>query len=427
MKEGDKMAIYYKGTIRLSKDLTENKYILSYPNITGSTLEVFPGFTKTTSDEDDKLIMFLKEVTMVVDKKTLITDEEIKHILNKLFNSRHIFDFDKNCFISYQIIFKLVENENGEIFGKELKTGYMFPIYSQDKLENEYYYKIVKPNPASFRIEVIDIAQLKYDCLAKSAAFIFNYEIADNNEVKAYQRSNQPSRSSEIVELFNKNVFFTPFKEKEKQEVISSSPEMISMENIELLLIKLKEIDEELYNKYNSKYQSLIRLINDKETVMSADVTELFELEKELNFIVYLTKNKDGKRLIDLYAQNESNNIFKNESNQTLPLDSVLYLNYIFLIFKDKLNLHEQREIIKSISFLYLLKMINMKNEEETIVISEYISNNKNNIIILINELMESGLIDKIDIEPNISDEELINIIQNIKIRNDENNLVLKR
>lgn len=426
---------YYKGNISL---LSENRLIKVY-NIgkyDKRNLDFFKSCNDAFSNNETKAME--KTLNSLLEKER----KNITGLFPKLYEKKK-----KNLSLTphynSEIIFEKIMDEDGECYGKELYTGLIFPIFdlSNKKVVNineEIYYSSKKDNTffPEYDIEYVLTLNINFDKMDKCDAIISDYEVADINEVNDYLGVKKHKRKlkkeiSRISQLAYKNVYNSEIVPMHKEEIKREKQDemTIIMENIEFLLEKLGTIDSNLKDKYEKKYELLLN--SEEELLTNNPLTKisLTRLEGEIEYAISYSRSSSSD--IVLYLENLKkeylNNFISNNGNKTdITLQEIDKLNELFLKMKSSYNLKVQREVIRNISFIYLMEVyenIGIISKEE--LEESYFIDNKKSIIIAIESLIRMGLIEDniiIDYNSDFSAEEMLNIISNIKFKQNTEN-----
>lgn len=332
------------------------------------------------------------------------------------------------------IVYELVKDKEGNLFGRELYTKELFPIYNIRSENFDYDIKITK-EVGEYRFNLIIKPSIKLSSLEKCENFIVGHKIADLNDFNYYmnkfkRRKFLKKGANKIVEEYKKeiiilsqsNVFKDDFSLEEKEErkkvvKISQCIETTLMEDIEYGLIRLKEINKELYVEYKNKYEMLLT----KDIIRE----ELALLLGEIEYL-YIFKKRNIESILDFInnlKEEYLNNFINNTGNKTdTDLKKLDKISELFLRIKDKFNLLDQRKVLRNIAFLYLMEVYENK---DIISIEElensYFSSNLKSIIIWINTLIEEDIIEcdyLVSLRDDLNVEIVFDCIKNIRFKN---------
>lgn len=353
-----------------------------------------------------------------------LSSDELQ-IINKFLN--------KNKKNTYSVIYEIVTDQNGCIYGKELLSGLLFPI-------NEYANYLSK---SSFEIGYSYGENYSRDCYLNQTTechhanyehikfVITDHKVATQNDLDNYRERytksfNHKHKLKKHLKLlsnsYKSNVFSNTPVIDEFTLPLEPTPESLLMDNIEYLLLKLSNYNQELSNKYMVEYQNLLT-DNSSLKVMPANTTSLKLLEHKiklalsgdkgnaLNIIDYL--NNLCKTYLESFLTN-------NSSSTKITLEELdkLYENY--LIISSDFSLPAQRNISRNFTLLYLLEIKeNISTINITDLSNSYVSKNLKSFLITIDALNSLNLIEPISIDlfHQLTIENIINMISQIQFK----------
>jgi len=372
---GDKMKTYYKG--KLVTSLEDEKIWLGRLSLPLKKLF----FSKTNvslekiTEEEEKIISdFILEVLEYLPEASTErlfrnSRKDIDDILEKIIEKK------VKCKITLKsIIFEKIKDKYGNYYGKELITGLLFPISNLEKNITREYCFFVSDNTYKYPdIYTYIRKRFYFKGMNRCNAVITDSQVANINEITEYQNRKGLKKKKlvkKISELFNKNIFLEEIEQVEEKEIHS-------------------------YQKLNKNGAS--------------NIEDYFEsLKKE-----YL-----------------ENNLNKSNSTTPMTLDDIDKMEELFLKIKDEYSLTSQRKILKDIAFIYLMTVYeNIDNITVDRLKESYFSNNLKSILLIIESLRDLGIIKNelsIDLTSDISLENILNIIQNIKFNDIERENVHK-
>lgn len=406
---------------------------------------------------------FIKEIAATSEND--ITDlsktkyEEIKKFIDMQFKKLS----NKN---NKEIIFEIIKTKNGDLYGKELLTGLLFPICDLNKIKYKlsrsyitnavesksdkeiFFVKDFKGNyshESKYTIEnykkIISVTYSKHSCrlysydlipkyyysirplttyslkpvispfenLSLCELILFKPEVANKNEIEKYlnrfngflKNGKKKKFVQKITKLYNKNIFnseieiYVPVSEV-KKERIEKDKINLKLENIEYLLMLLKQKNLEMYNKYIKEYAQLINSENESLTLTPLTIENLTILEGKIEYELNNFK-RNADNILDLlhnlkteYLENFQN---KNEKTTKLSISDIDKLNESFLKIKSEYSVKEQLQIQKDIVFLYIMEII----EDDDIKLSDlensYFKDNLKYVIIVILSLIDEDII----------------------------------
>ena len=275
-----------------------------------------------------------------------------------------------------------------------------------------------------------------FENLSLCKSIVFTYKVADKNEIEKYthqfkglfKNSSKRKFLENITTQYNKNIFNSVVTEKEqkieiKKNKVEKDKMTLKLENIEYLLSKLKNKNNEAYEELQKEYNELIDSENKTLTLTPITIETLTILEGKMEFSLSYSKNKNNdifSLLEDLKKEYLDN--FKSEEDKTtkLTLAEIDKLYELFLKTKQEYALKSQTKILKDIAFLYIMETI----EDEDIKIRDlensYFIDHLKYIMMVIMSLIDDDII-KDDILINLDDElniyNIYNIIKNIEFK----------
>ena len=427
---------YYKGKFIYTKDLkyknfecciAKTKYMYSFSGL--EDIEFFDiGYDiKKLSRKDIYNASRIKDYKFRQEVLDSFNDYFASKILNIYYEIISTIDFD--------IVYEIVKDKSGNLYGKELYTGLLFPIL----LKSNYFidYEIIKREDTDRKFYLKGTAKVNFDSLYKCDIFITGNQVANQNEVDEYQNKfNKGFRKEKkkkehiyfIKYLYNKNVFKEDFtlvddkKEIKVKELEKENIETSLMEEIEYNLINLKSIDNNLYNEYRSKYEKLLNSFINKENLALL----LGEIEFSL---IFRKQSVDNilEIIRDLKHEYLDNFINKENKKTDLNLKKLDKINELFLKVKDKYDYKSQRDVLNNLSFLYLMEVIeNIDTLDINDLNNSYFKTHLKSIIIWIKLLIDYDIIKCsyiISLRDEINIDIVIDIIKNIKFNNNDDKI----
>lgn len=193
------------------------------------------------------------------------------------------------------------------------------------------------------------------------------------------------------------------------------------MQELEFLLLKLKGISKEEYDKLNSEYLELLGQEDDELHLSSLSIGAIISLQSRV-ILAYMCNGGDSvkilsylKEQVNKYIEN-INDCYKEKTEITIKdLDKICEH---FLKSKNSYTIKEQNEILRCISLLYFFEMYENKDSLTSDDLkNSYIKDNIKRILIAIDVLYTEGVIKSVpnslyDID-NL--EELLNFIQRVE------------
>ena len=336
------------------------------------------------------------------------------------------------------IIYELVSDKDGNLFGKELYTNELFPIYSSKSQKFNYKIIVEQVKGHSWSKYFLEIyPDIYISSLLKCGQIIIKHRVADKNDVEYYlnmfnqkglfKKKNIKAKEKfkqRIICLANENVFKEDFSLEKKETKVKplekQSIETTLMEDIEYNLVNLKNIDENLYREYRSKYERLLNSFITKESLA------LLLGEIEFSLIFKKQNVENILEVINNLKREYLDNFLNKSGNKTeLDLRKLDKINELFLKIKSKYDYKSQRSVLLNLAFLYFLEVYENK---DTIDINDlnnsYFKTHLKSIIMLINLLIEYGIIECsyiINLRDDITSEIVLDVIKSIKFMNIDN------
>ena len=320
----------------------------------------------------------IKKMVLARKKSCKIKFEDAPNIIQK--RNQFIKNYEFNCEYAfsrlnnlngYNIIYELVKTKNGNLFGKELYTGLMFPILNRDMI----YFNYALVFDPIHNVDIKRVAKINKDM---GSLIVRSYEI-DKKEVREYtQKFEQGIRGKiqlqkhknkikdfaeendlEVIDIVMNNNKKDEVKQ-EKEEVVKPKPnnDLKLINEIEYNLNKLKDIDLELYKKFESEYKKCLQENNTSIIVLGqinariqAEVVS--HKERLLDLINYLDKLK-----IEYINNFVNNNTIKTE----IDLKKLDKINELFLEKQDNYSVIDKVKVINSLGLIYLLEVYENKD-----------------------------------------------------------------
>ena len=428
------MATYYKGTLRLNSELNESSLYLgkSWTESFNCCEQFKEHWLKLSYGDKKCLNIFLLELNYG-EYNQKVDNQKVIDIFEKIYKMKYIYDEKSHYF---EIIFEKFKDEDGISYGKELHTGLIFPLFERNDYV-ERIYNIKKTRVGSSRFyELYIVNEYKVPSLDLCEVLIFDCKIADQNEVLDYQnmfstfgkKRQRRNFENTVREWYNKNVYnreVVPcIEEPKKKEIISQSSETKVMDSIEYLLMQLKRINIDLYNKYLKEYGELLNGLNDEMVlkVIPSTLIAFHSLEASIKVdLLSLKNNADNilEYLNKLQKEYLINILTGSEKETSITFLELEKLNELFLKAKNHYGFLEQRNVLKKIAFLYLMELIeNIDNIDEYDLENSYFVDSLKTILVHIEILRELGIIESnvlVDLNQELSVSSILEIIKTIE------------
>lgn len=305
------MVTYYKGSLVLKKNIKFRKLKFSsgyYNKKSDINIKILNTNYELTNEENDILIKDFK-------KNEYGISIEFKNILYSILLSTKLCKKKE-----INIIYKKIIDKNGNVYGEEILTGFVFPILSENDIETEtqYYFKNNIIDCVALRANIIyKLANRSEDSLYK--CYCIKNDIADYNEIEEYNNKNKylgipKSKFKEkIRRLYNMNVFDENILNQNSNtnnnlESTSTTPSFNSLLNPALSSpISLPENQcNDICSKTNNTNNSINSNNGNISSLLPTDIQ--LKLLEELKRIINSLTEEDINQLNDI-TNNDLNNI----------------------------------------------------------------------------------------------------------------------
>ena len=339
----------------------------------------------------------------------------------------------------------MVKDIDGNIFGRELYTNELFPIYSSKIQSFNYLLRVKRVGNCEYhRYDLSIECDAKVSSLLKCENIIVSHTVADKNDVEKYknifnhQKKIFKRRNERILEYFKKeiisyanaNVFKEDFRlEENKPKEIwhpeKQSVETTLMEDIDYSLMKLKNINQELYLEYKNRYDKLLDgdYTLENLSILAGDIEFYLTYKKrEIGDILEILNNLKKEYLINF--------LNNNDKKTELDIKKIDKMNELFLKIKDKYSYKDQREVLRNLAFLYLMEIYENRDiiDIDTLENSYFFTHLKTIVVwinLLIDEdVIECGYLTSLRDELNIKI--VFDMINNIKFKKIDDLKVMK-
>ena len=356
--------IYYSGEIlnlndllNISFDLGDMEHVGYSSVLTDKFLEYLNSLKREKKDKFIKLIKNYYPNDII----RLHTQEwsDIKNTINHAFSVIHNQDNGK----SISILYELITSENGDLYGKELLTGFVFPIVNNDKIEyklsisnvknavlsddgellfvktrDKYYHNhkdyrclnyshqhmiyfiesinsFTDRNKKKFYPINLTVYSLKpiihpFENLSLCDSIIFNHKVANKNELEEYtekfkglfKKNSKKAFIESITKQYNKNIFNSEIKEKEP--IQEEKKEKIEKDKLTLKLENIEYLLAKLKRKDNTSYETCLKeynnLINSETEILTLTPITLESLTILEGKIEFCLNYSKNKNIFDL-------------------------------------------------------------------------------------------------------------------------------
>ena len=405
------MKQYFKGCLISCADATD------YPSV-DVALQGY-GYRVVELDGKELLDIEICDIIQSLSKEALrtfnrkssveVTSPQMIASLNNVFKDVGSTIYENDVLLN--LMYEKVEDQEGNIYARELLSGKLFPI--SDKYTEFMKYTITNiptcPNASTFTIKMD--AEYRHPNYEKIYSVMMFEEVADKNDLDEYLNKydrmffgeyKKQKRIDRIVYESNKNVLSEEVEvteisrnRKTKTERQSQNTLTISMENIEYMISRLESINPERSKYYSEEYE---RALNSVDIMQNKRVSEtsIISLEARLEFELMFTKGENTsltEKLDELKKEYLSHFIEKTQEKTSITLDDLDKLMELFLKTKDSYSILEQRKILRNFATIYTLEVKeNIKEINSNRLKDSYFNDLKKSIILSIKSLIQTGL-----------------------------------
>lgn len=398
-------------------------------------------FANIDSKSQEILTNYLKSLSnRITEFETFqIDDEEIIKILNKEYsNTQHYYSANSTY---EEIIYERVEDQDGNIYAKELLTGSLFPIECDGTIETKVYTikRLVTNGSIVDYCDLTISSDSNHVNYARIEKIVTDYKIASPNDVenyktqfdggfrhqKAKEKFLSKVREDSMSNTLDSEVEVFPIKPKKKEKRKRESQNITTkcMENIEYLIQKLKKVNPAKAKEFSEEYEHALNIEDIMQNKMVSEAA-LIALEAKLEFELMFAKGENtslADKIEDLKREYLSHFVSETQEKTSITLDDLDKLMELFLKTKDSYSILEQRKILRNFASVYALEV--KENESEVTVErlqDSYFEDLKKSILLFINALVESGYV-KDNIITELTDtentEEILNLIKNLEFK----------
>ena len=374
--------------------------------------------------------------SMEEDDSFEIRDPEIIAILDREYKEL-VHDYD-GISSRDEIIYEKVSDEEGNIYGREILTGSLFPIASDTSIDVKEY-EVEKNKAWSNEIDfTLTITQnFKHRNYARLETILVDNEVASPNEIEEYKtrfdtgfrhekkkeeflrRIRENSNTNTLIDEVEVSVIKPKKKEKKQRETQDNTTKV--MESIEYLIRKLKKINPEKAKEFNEKYEAAL---NEEDILSkrSISLATLISIEASLEFELMFTKGENTTltgKLEELKKEYLTYFVTDSKAKTKITLDDLDKLMELFLKTKDNYSLIEQRKILRNFASVY---MFEVKENESEVTLKRledsYFEDLKKSIMICIDALIENGFVESnmiAELSKEETTEEVLNLIRSLE------------
>lgn len=336
-----------------------------------------------------------------------ISDKTLIEIFDKLERF-----FKPEIYIETYIIFEIIQDEDENLYGKELLTGMLFPVLTDSQCD--YFYNYNEDERITCRLTS------KHNNFLKLNYVISDCDVATQNQIEKYIGKKNNRFKRKIQKLYKANVFKKEVIQKKEKVFEKQNQHTKLMEDIELLLELLKKQNQKAYSKLMEEYKNAKNRRDDTLVSIEPTIEDFKSIISKIKLYLILGDFKDLPSSLSNTIESYYLKLVNNElNNQDLSIDDLDNITEMFLISKDDYEIDIQRKILKNISMLYLFVV---KSNVDSIDINKlnesYFKDNLKTIllnIIVLNEMEIIKNIPNVSFEYNISVESVFNIIKEIE------------
>ena len=266
--------------------------------------------------------------------------------------------------------------------------------------------------------------------LDQGNVFITEESFANRNEIEQYQKEyenrfmnkrNYKDFIKKLNDYAKENVFkgdIIPKKEIVHERIEKDEITKI-MENIEYLLIRLKDYNPHDYEKYSLEYDNMLSSETLKISITKASLISLeAKIEMSLNF-----GNNNATNILDyLESKKEEylNDLANNSIYSSLSITDIDNIMETYLKIQTEYDPISRRRITRNIALLYLFELIENKDHLDNLDLNNsYIKDNLLTILIWIDNLAKKNIIkcDKLlDLSIKYDMNDILEIVKSIEI-----------
>lgn len=192
---------YYKGKIIFKKNINFKKIKFNIDEYDIITV-VKPNYTLSGA-ESRVLYNYFKSFKN--NKKFAIDDDDSKMIIDRI-----TYKFFKAILTEMDIIYKKIIIDGDQIFGKEINTGFIFPLLSLNDTDLKYEVKL------DDKYGSISTHLKHRDCFHECKVYLTDERKANNNDIKKYLKNKKlKQREKKLKKLYSLNILKYDIEKKE--------------------------------------------------------------------------------------------------------------------------------------------------------------------------------------------------------------------
>jgi len=376
---------YYKGNIVLSKKINEFVVYKCIADHWGGSFIDFRFSFDREFELKNKIENIVKD--MILDRKVIrklklveandffeeILDYEFSDVYNKFNNLEGI-----------DIIYKLTQGDDGNLYGEELYTHYLFPIFNKSNVRHDYCLNLsddidddINKNKKIIEELIYNNTRLYINLIATSklrpgiGSIIVRSREANKKEVQNYLKKYNdfligPIKGQRFKEKLHHLYLMNNYKVEKKEEIYHEEnkvPASIELQNpgntikliqeIEYNLSKLKDIDSFLCLKFKEEYEEYLKTNNTSIAILGnlngrIQAEIISKKERPIDIINYLNNLK----------LEYINNFINDSSKKTqMDLNKLDKINELFLKKQNDYTMVDRVKVLNDLAFVYFLEV----------------------------------------------------------------------
>ncbi len=428
----DNQKIYYKGYLGKTNDVIKSGTSEIGSRDIGSGMITMASFDFIRIQDIywklNNYILKMKKDKFIVKDKEII--EYFNNCFTRVSRCEYYLDFSKPI----EIIFELFEDNENQLYAKEIISGLVFPIIKPSNFKNIYTIKCKKDRYGpreKYRYFLHYITKIYNPKIEEIHSCLNAVDISkvSKKEVNKYLNDHKgllkvPLFISKLERLNKLNIIKKKFKltlcdevesdirmpiQEVKRELKKESKESSLIASIMLLLKQIRISNPDIYQEQLKKF-NIIKGNQDVLTLTPLTTTTLEQFKINLEMIIYCTE-KNPTNILEYLNEikNQYENNFKEERFITIiPLSTLDSITEAIL--SQKFSIEDENEILNILAYLYLYEVYVKDNPN-----LNYLENSYFKSIYL--ERVMSSLYD-LEYEDKIEDNIMIDLNQEISIQN---------
>lgn len=329
-----------------------------------------------------------------------------------------------------KLIFEIIKDENNVEYAREIFSNRIFPLIKNNDIEAKYYMENIKANNVGSNIyerrtDFIYNLSIKFSCKKENILKLDNFfylpasKAASPYEINYYLEREcktprflfgKPKTNHDFLKkinnLSNKNAFQSEIIEKQAEKVEREKLDKVVkiMEQIRYSLLILDEVNHEIKEEKEKKFNELIDNYDKGLTTSPLNLNTLSKLETEIKFAIKIGE-KNESTILDTLDNMIIEYSFSNITNRTISdIDETvklfLQMNYSPII---------QSNAIEKFAMIYIYELCENK---ESIDINElensYINDMLPTVLMCLRKMInnneiENNIIIKLEENPTLS------------------------